>query len=92
MYVMLPIHGSIREQRAFISGSCINVQFDDGVLYLEWCALIGISPPGVCPAGSYSISCWLPADPGDRHGHHAGEDHYHKERLHHFSSGGVCPR
>ena len=42
---------------------------------------------GVCSAGSYPLSCRLPANTSHRHGYHAGENYYHKEGLHHICAG-----
>lgn len=44
---------------------------------------------GVCLAGSYPLSCRLPANPGHRHGYHAGKNYYNQERIHHISTGKV---
>ena len=58
-----------------------------------WCALIRVCPlTGISSVGSYPIGRGLPADPGNRHGYHAGEDYDHKEGLHHLCAGRVCPR
>ena len=42
---------------------------------------------GVCPAGTYPLRCGVPAHPGHRHGHHAGENHHHQEGIHHLCAG-----
>ena len=42
---------------------------------------------GVRPSGSYPLRCGLPANPGHRHGNHAGENHHHQVGLHHLCPG-----